>query len=146
VFLLVKYLVNQDVKIGYDPQQSAVGNAAGESAARKNQNEVCKPHYRDSAGIVVAGAVNKYQVHRIGVLGTESRTAPGFNLDYRWPTSGERHRCSQRGGAGATMSGRPSPDGQTQKGTDQRKVERMSPKRFSALTSGKTARKMRSEG
>ena len=68
MFLLVKYLVNQDVKIGYDPQQSAVGNAVGESAARKNQNEVCKPHYRDSAGIVVAGAVNKYQVHRIGVL------------------------------------------------------------------------------
>ena len=33
-----------------------------------NQNEVCKPHYRDSAGIVVAGAVNKYLVHRIGVL------------------------------------------------------------------------------
>lgn len=82
MFLLVKTLVNQDVKIGYDPQQSAVGNAAGESAARMNQNEVCKPHYRDSAGIVVAGVVNKYQVHRIGVLETESRTASGFNLDY----------------------------------------------------------------
>jgi len=47
-----------------------------------NQNEVCKPHYPVSAGIVVAGAVSKYQVLRIGVLGTESRTAPGFNLDY----------------------------------------------------------------
>ena len=88
---------NQDVRIGYDPQQSAAGNAVGESAARKNLNEVCKPHYRDSAGIVVAGAVNKYQVHRIGVLendvGGEARaiafaTAPGFNLDYRWQTSG----------------------------------------------------------
>ena len=59
---------NQDVKIVYDPQQNVVDSAVGESAARKNQNEVCKPHYRDSAGIVVAGAVNKYQVHRIGVL------------------------------------------------------------------------------
>ena len=143
MFLLVKYLVNQDVKIGYDPQQSAVGDAVGESAARKNLSEVCKPHYRDSAGIVVAGPVSKYQVHRIGV---SRSTVPGFNLDYRWQTCGERHRFSQRGGAGATMSGRPLPDGRTQKGTDQRKVERMSPKRFSALTSGKTARKMRSEG
>lgn len=44
--------------------------------------EVCKPHYPASAGIVVAGVVNKYQVHRIGVLETESRTASGFNLDY----------------------------------------------------------------
>jgi len=52
---------------------------------------VCKPHYPASAGTVVAGAVNKYQVHRIGVLendvGGEARaivfaTAPGFNLDY----------------------------------------------------------------
>ena len=43
---------------------------------------MCKPHYPVSAGTVVAGAVNKYQVHRIGVLETESRTAPGFNLDY----------------------------------------------------------------
>ena len=82
---------NQDAKIVYDPQLSAAGNAVGESAARMNQHEVCKPHYRDSAGIVVAGAVNKYQVHRIGVLendvGGEARaiafaTAPGFNLDY----------------------------------------------------------------
>ena len=59
---------NQDAKIVYDRQQNAVGVAARESAARKNQNEVCKPHYRVSAGIVVAGAVNKYLVHRIGVL------------------------------------------------------------------------------
>jgi hypothetical protein len=52
---------------------------------------VCKPHYPASAGIVVAGAVNKYQIHRIGVLendvGGEARaiafaTALGFNLDY----------------------------------------------------------------
>ena len=52
---------------------------------------MCKPHYPVSAGIVVAGAVNKYQVHRIGVLendvGGEATaiafvTAPGFNLDY----------------------------------------------------------------
>ena len=110
---------NQDVRIDYDPQQSADGNAAGESAARKNLSEVCKPHYRDSAGIVVAGPVSKYQVHRIGV---SRSTVPGFNLDYRWQTSGERHRCSQPRGAGATMSGRRSPDGQTQKGTDRRKV------------------------
>ena len=68
MFLLVKYLVNQDVKIGYEPQQSAVGHAVGESAARENQNEVCRPHYLVIPGIVVAGAVNKYQVHRIGVL------------------------------------------------------------------------------
>ena len=79
MLLLVKYLVNQDVKIDYDPQQSAVGNAVGESAARKNLSEVCKPHYRASAGIVVAGPVSKYQVHRIGV---SRSTVPGFNLDY----------------------------------------------------------------
>ena len=82
---------NQDARIVYDPQQSAAGNAVGESAARKNLNEVCKPHYRDSVGIVVAGPVSKYQVHRIGV---SRSTVPGFNLDYRWQTSGERHRCS----------------------------------------------------
>ena len=52
---------------------------------------MCKPHYRDSAGIVDADVVNKYLVHRIGVLendvggdsqGHRVRTAPGFNLDY----------------------------------------------------------------
>ena len=75
---------------------------------------MCKPHYRVSAGIVVAGAVNKYQVHRIGVLendvGGEARaivfaTAPGFNLDY----TEHRVRCIHPTGVSAAVTEPPPP-------------------------------------
>ena len=92
---------NQDVRIDYDPQQSADGNAVGKSAARKNLSEVCKPHYLVIAGIVVAGPVSKYQVHRIGV---SRSTVPGFNLDY----TEHRDRCMHTTWVSAAVT-EPSP-------------------------------------
>ena len=66
---------------------------------------MCKPHYRVSAGIVVAGAVSKYLVLRIGVLETESRTASAFNLDY----TEHRVRCIHATRVSAAVTEAPPP-------------------------------------
>lgn len=66
---------------------------------------VCKPHYLVIPGIVDADVVNKYQVLRIGVFGTESRTASGFNLDY----TEHRVRCMHAKRVAAAVTEPPPP-------------------------------------